>query len=1102
MTLLRCAALAISACALLAPALAGAQRSGERISLGPSHGGGAFVWQDGRLVLDTRQPLDEMAVQIFRPENVLAPAAGAPRFDASAFSPEVLFRRAEGARRFNSAALCSPTRGEVPFRCDAAGARDPSGTSACYDLFLFRTEAHEACGAGTDPCPDHLRFYRSRIFVRVADPRTPAARVASVEVTEPDSPLLTDAGAMIHSFDLSMTADGRMLVFGAGDVRYSVLSDAEAPCSLSGWSEPRSVTSMYADRGNGVERYALSAAPMTDALGQPMTRLVGAYPWVFPDGDDMLYMAQRPACQVGGPVGVSHRGQMSVVGLATRFTTQVIDGDVNPLRGNRTSPRYCNLTFFQSSPVLFRLPAIPAQPREETWPMFIGGGDYAEVSLDDALREDVLASWQMNELVVSGQNVLVDRAVPDATGRRMTMRLENGAVVPDVNLGPVGRVLHLGGGGARGVSAAATIEGVAVSGPPAFSARPAFTLETWLAVNESPRCAAPVVAARGADGRTALELAIDADLRPRALIAGASSDLSATAPRALAPGRFAHVAVVRDAGGIRVWVDGVPGETAAVPPGFAAIADGAEIAVGGGCLVGMVDEVRVHARALGADELCRRADRIDCTTQPPSIALGVEGTDLVIRVADPDGAADLELSTLHVRAEGSRAPAELLDPVLAAGAAIPNGRMLRAPLAALGVPEITVAVRDRAGNRAFASLDFAGAYTIATHLPTALLPAAAPEARGCDPALAAEGRRLFFEETFDGNGTTCGTCHDEADALALSPATVASRPASDPLFLAVEGDAEARRLLEACALLPVDLDLPASVTIDGGGSRARVYRAVPPIAGAADTGPYMHDGRHETLEAQAAAALDAHFGAHRPATPGELRAIAELERCLEPPPAPARPADAVARGRALFEGRALCAQCHAGPWLHRHRDAVGPVFRDVSPREAVASACRPPSLTLRFRTPGGGAEVVRTVTDPGRAAITGSLADLGKLDVPPLRGLAATGPYFHDHTAADLAAVLDRYDALFALDLTDAERADLIAFLESPGDAPPPPPPVSDAGPPLTADAAAPAPADAGAPMPRPRGRCSIAPGAPPRSVAPWLALAAVALLHRRRDAR
>jgi hypothetical protein len=50
--------------------------------------------------------------------------------------------------------------------------------------------------------------------------------------------------------------------------------------------------------------------------------------------------------------------------------------------------------------------------------------------------------------------------------------------------------------------------------------------------------------------------------------------------------------------------------------------------------------------------------------------------------------------------------------------------------------------------------------------------------------LVVEGRRLFFEETFDGNGRTCGTCHPAANNLTIDPSFVVTLPADDPLFVA------------------------------------------------------------------------------------------------------------------------------------------------------------------------------------------------------------------------------------------------------------------------------------------------------------------------------
>jgi cytochrome c peroxidase len=51
-----------------------------------------------------------------------------------------------------------------------------------------------------------------------------------------------------------------------------------------------------------------------------------------------------------------------------------------------------------------------------------------------------------------------------------------------------------------------------------------------------------------------------------------------------------------------------------------------------------------------------------------------------------------------------------------------------------------------------------------------------------DP-LVQRGAQLFFNETFGGNGRTCGTCHRMNDNLTIDSAFIATLPASDPLFV-------------------------------------------------------------------------------------------------------------------------------------------------------------------------------------------------------------------------------------------------------------------------------------------------------------------------------
>lgn len=47
-----------------------------------------------------------------------------------------------------------------------------------------------------------------------------------------------------------------------------------------------------------------------------------------------------------------------------------------------------------------------------------------------------------------------------------------------------------------------------------------------------------------------------------------------------------------------------------------------------------------------------------------------------------------------------------------------------------------------------------------------------------------DGREIFFNETFSGNGRTCGTCHPEDNNFTLDVKYIASLPDDDPLFVA------------------------------------------------------------------------------------------------------------------------------------------------------------------------------------------------------------------------------------------------------------------------------------------------------------------------------
>lgn len=75
---------------------------------------------------------------------------------------------------------------------------------------------------------------------------------------------------------------------------------------------------------------------------------------------------------------------------------------------------------------------------------------------------------------------------------------------------------------------------------------------------------------------------------------------------------------------------------------------------------------------------------------------------------------------------------------------------------------------------------------IATTMTCLVLSACTPTPPTPGPGddLIEKGRRLFFEETFAGNGRTCGSCHPAENNFTIDPAFIATLPDDDPLFVA------------------------------------------------------------------------------------------------------------------------------------------------------------------------------------------------------------------------------------------------------------------------------------------------------------------------------
>src|SRR5262249_47609758 len=154
---------------------------------------------------------------------------------------------------------------------------------------------------------------------------------------------------------------------------------------------------------------------------------------------------------------------------------------------------------------------------------------------------------------------------------------------------------------------------------------------------------------------------------------------------------------------------------------------------------------------------------------------------------------------------------------------------------------------------------------------------------------------------------------------------------------------------------------------------------------------------------------------------------------------------AVARGERLFNTKPItiagvegfnddlnanemsgsCTTCHDTPSAGKHS---GPTPRDIGLVDASRRTPDLPLYTLRHKA---APFETLSVTDPGRALLTGKWNDVGKFKGPILRALAARAPYFHNGSAPDLDAVVDFYDTRFNIGLTDDEKRDLVAFLRT-----------------------------------------------------------------------
>lgn len=282
-----------------------------------------------------------------------------------------------------------------------------------------------------------------------------------------------------------------------------------------------------------------------------------------------------------------------------------------------------------------------------------------------------------------------------------------------------------------------------------------------------------------------------------------------------------------------------------------------------------------------------------------------------------------------------------------------------------------------------------------------------------------KGERIFLNETFAGNGRTCGTCHRPEDNFGLSPAFIARLPADDALFVAERNSDLARnfenpRLTRAFALILENQDgfddlgnnfnmrgIPHTLAL-----RTSVASAAGPRTGWGGDGA-PGDG---SLRSFAVGAVIQHFTRTLARVPGkdfrlpteeELDALEAFQLSLGRQQDLALPLPlhgvVAARGQQIFLDNALgkCNFCHfnAGASADPRVFGVGAGNRNFN--TGVEKLPDQPAKLSGERT-----------SDDDGFGVPGN----GEFNTPPLVEAADTGPFFHNNSVETIEGAVAFYN--------------------------------------------------------------------------------------------
>ena len=281
------------------------------------------------------------------------------------------------------------------------------------------------------------------------------------------------------------------------------------------------------------------------------------------------------------------------------------------------------------------------------------------------------------------------------------------------------------------------------------------------------------------------------------------------------------------------------------------------------------------------------------------------------------------------------------------------------------------------------------------------------------------GRDLFFNETFEGNGRTCGSCHRAEENFTLTAEFIAKLPADDPLFVAETNPALGQNFENPVLMRAFGLILENQ---DGFGDLANNFnqRGIPHTLGlrtsiASAAGPrtgWSGDGApgDGSLRSFATGAVIQHFTKSTSRIAGvdfRLPTDAELDDLEAFQLSLGRQEDLslplpltgliAARGQEIFIDRASgkCNACHFNAGANGDPTIFGPTAGNLNFNTGVEDLPdQPADLTDELVPPDDG------FGNPGS----------GEFNTPSVVEAADTGPFFHNNAVETIEGAVAFYN--------------------------------------------------------------------------------------------